>query len=442
MRSVFLLVLLLAPSIASANGAYSHAHISQLAVQMLEPGPLRDLLSDPELAPIYEAGSLFPDSGYAVSDDYGELAHWEPFLSAYVAWLRAEYAGDYGSDAARQHLAFMLGIASHGMADQSYDTMLLARVFEVDGPESSEAPIDQYADYFIVVDEGIVFTVDAWAPYGDLPEIIASASGGHVVTEQLLMDGMSRMAAVTQIQSSARRSSPYYAAWEHYPFLGTYVYDAAVRGSLPWLAALITRYWEVVWARLHGTNDVDRDLVIQTVPEDGGVNWPIDRSESAAWSRIGVFFGYGVDRDATTPLVTMTDAAGTSVPVTFETPYGGRERSLIYVVPDAALAYDSVYTIEIRAGVTTLSGETTSAPYLFSFRTRCAPDRLADCPPLDPPLVAGPGPERPAPRDAGSADAGSEPASGGCSIAPPRASSGAVLLFVLVALLPRRARTR
>lgn len=140
------------PSVASANGAYTHAHISQLAVERLEAGALRDLLVDPAMPPYWQAGSLFPDSGDAVSDDHGELAHWERFLGAYIAWLRARFAGDYTSEDARRHVAFLMGIASHGMADQTYDTTLLARAFEVDGPESSEAPVDQYADYFIVID--------------------------------------------------------------------------------------------------------------------------------------------------------------------------------------------------------------------------------------------------------------------------------------------------
>ncbi len=448
MRRLLVLASILAyTATASANGAYSHVHVSQLAVPMLPPGELRELLEDPALVPAYEAGSMFPDSGYAVSDDYGELAHWEPFLGAYIEHLRAKYAGDYSSMEARMQLAFLLGVASHGMADQSYDTTLLARAFEIDGPEPEGISVDQYADYFIVIDEDVVFTVDAWAPYGDLPAVIEDASGGHVVTEALLMDAMSRMEGVTRLQSDLRVvRGLYWTAWEHFPFLGTHIYDPEAVGSLPWLASLVAAYWQVVWRRLHATDDPNTDLVIRTVPEDGGVNWPVDRSESEAWGRVAIWFGYGVDRDTTTPLLTMRDASGAVVETRFETAYDGRDRNLIFLAPTATLAYDSEYTVEIGAGVATLSGEVTTEPTAFSFRTRCAPDRLEDCPPLDPPLVTGPIPMRPTPPDAGpprdaGSDAGVSAPVGGCAIARTRSPSS-VLLLLGLALLLARARRR
>jgi hypothetical protein len=432
----------LACASASANGAYTHIHISQLAREMLEPGPVRDLLSDPALELAYEAGSMFPDSGYAIGDDYGELAHWERFMSAYVAFLRARYAGDFSSSRAREHLAFMLGVGSHGMADQSYDTTLLQRSFEVDGPESEEAPVDQYADYFLVANEGVVFTVDAWAPYADLRAVIADA--GHEVDEATLTDGMNRMSGITRVQSDPRiAGNAVWTAWEHYPFLGTHLYNEEAIGSLPWLASLVARYWEVLWRRVHEQDDVDQDLVILTIPGDGAENFPIDRSETLAWARIGIFFGYGVVRDDTTPHISLRDPEGELVPSSFATPYNGQDRSLIFVEPDAPLAYDTVYTVEVDAGVSTISGETSTEPFLFSFRTRCADDRLADCPPLEPALVTGPIPERPRPRDAGppvTPDAGGVDGGGGCAIG--RARSAHALSFVAIALVFAALRRR
>ena len=421
MRRLLVLLLWSIPASASANGAYTHVHMSQLARDMLSPGELREVLDAERRA--LEAGSMFPDSGYAVSDAYGELAHWERFLDAYVRYLRVTYDGDYTSPEARAHVAFLLGVASHGMADQSYDTTLLARSYEVDGPEDPDAPVDQYADYFLVVDEGLVFEVPAFAPYEDLPAVIRDASGGHEVSPSTLMDAMRRMETVADLQTNERIASRlYWDAWASYPFLGTHVYNPRAVGSVTWTAALIAEYWRVIWARLNAADDPDADLVIRTVPEDGGENWPVDRSESEAWGRVAIWFGYGVDRDQVSPRVTLTDAGGAAVPVRFETAYGGRERNLLFVVPEETLAHDTVYTVEVGAGVETISGATTTAPSLFSFRTRCADDRLADCPPLEPPLETGPIPERPTPtRDAGAPprDGGvpAEP-SGGCAASP------------------------
>lgn len=439
----------LAPSIALANGSYTHVHISQLAADTLGPGELATLLASPENRAALEAGSMFPDSGYSIDDPYGELTHWEPFLGAFVERLRATYAGDYSSPEAQRAVAFLLGVASHGMADQSYDTTLLDRAFEVDGPEDSERPVDQFADYFLVVDEMVVFTVEPWAPYAELVPAIAAA--GHTVTEATLTSGVSRMAGVIGVQGNVRiAGNLYWDAWESYPFLGTHVYNLDAVGSVPWIAGLVRRYWEVVWDRLNARDDVDAQLVIQSVPEDGGVNWPVDLAESAAWGRPALWFGYGIDRDQLAPLLSLREAeTGTAVPFTIQTAYGGRDRNLVFLRPDAALAHDTEYTIELAAGVETLDGRTSGAPYLVSFRTRCPPERLGDCPALAPPLVTGEIPMRPARPDAGpGADAGPPPADAGvgapmgrgcgCAAAPPRVGLGAGLLAL--ACLARRRR--
>lgn len=439
------LLLCLAPAVlARANGAYSHVHMSQIAADGLPPGELATLLASSENRAALEAGSMFPDSGYAIDDAYGEIAHWERFLSAFIARLRSVHGGDFSSPEAQRQVAFLLGVASHGMADQTYDTTLLARAFEVDGPENTELPVDQYADYFIVIDQDIVFTVTPWAPYAEIVPAVAAV--GHTVSEATLTNGVGRMAAVIQIQGNPRiAQNLYWDAWAQYPFLGTYIYEPRVVGSLPFVAGLIADYWQVLLDRLHASDDVDAQLVIRTRPADGELNWPIDLEASEAWSRPALWFGYAIDRDQIAPLVTLRDATtGAAVPVTLETAYGGRERNLLFLRPEAPLAYDTDYTIELEAGVETIDGRTSTVATATSFRTRCAPDRLADCPPLEPPLVTGPIPMRPVATDAGpgvdagsAVDAGAGGGGGGCASRPGR-SGGGVLLLALLALVRRR----
>ncbi|MCB9593219.1 MAG: zinc dependent phospholipase C family protein [Sandaracinaceae bacterium] len=439
----------LLPSTALANGAYTHVHMSQLAADGLTSGELATLLAVPENRAALEAGSMFPDSGYAVDDPYGELAHWEPFLVQLVAQLRSTYGGDYSSPEAQRAVAFLLGVASHGMADQSYDTTLLDRAFEVDGPEDPELPVDQYADYFLVIDEDVVFSVEPWAPYAELVPAIAAA--GHTVTESTLLSGVNRMAGVIDVQGNPRFArNLYWGAWEQYPFLGTHIYDVEAVGSVPWVAELVARYWAVLWDRLHATDDVDAQLVIRTVPEDGGVNWPVDLTESAAWGRPAIWFGYGIDRDQLAPLLSLRDATGVDVPFTVQTAYGGRDRNLVFLRPDETLAYDTEYTIEIGAGAQTLDDRTSTEPYLFSFRTRCDADHLGDCPELEPPLVTGEIPMRPERPDAGEApdagvtstDAGAAAPPGddgcGCGVVAPRGGVGGLALLLALGWARRR----
>lgn len=448
------LALLAASQPAAANGALCHIHISQLAYHQLPEGPIRQLLDDPEMLEACERGSMFPDSGYAAGDGYGEFSHWEPFYEPYMQFIRAEHAGDLSSREARLKVAFLLGMMSHSIADQVYDTTLLERSFEVDGPEPEDISVDQYADYFVVIDQGIVLQPTAGGPYPSLGAVIREQMGRPDFDESILENGMELMAMGIRAQGLLLAKGSYLTAWEHFPFLGTHIYNPQAVGSLPWLGELVAAYWQSVWARAHDTDNPDAHLVVRTIPEDGGVNWPIDDSETVAYSRIGIVLGYGVEASKTFDLITLSSAIGEDIPVDFGTPYGGEDRSFLFLSPKSPLAYDTEYTVKIAAGVTSLGGEVTNEPYMFSFRTRCADDKLDECPPLDPPLVTGdipdslPDPEADAGTDAGGDEggvpvAGAAPTDGGsgcgCRLAPPlRWSLAWVSVLPLFGWLVRR----
>ena len=454
----------LSPSRASANGAYSHIHISQLAVAELPPGPIRDLLQDPLYIPMYEAGSMFPDSGYAANSPYGEEAHWPPFVRAYQEWLIEEYQGDFSSPEAKERLAFFLGFASHGVADQTYDTMMLARSEEIDGPV---ADVDTEADYFIIVDHDVQLYTQAWAPYEPLPGIFADSvmyganpAVGSIDTSTL-ESGMGRMGFVIFIQRRAAYGG-YLHAWNTYPWLGTHIYNPDAHGSLPHLAKLVAKSWQALYRRVQGVASMDTDLVVATVPEDGAMNFPVDPAESRTLTQLGVLFGYGIKRDQLQPLMRLVDENGDTVPTTFHTPYNTGIAFFTMLRPSQALQYDHQYRVEISAGVENLTNETNSVPYTFTFRTRCADDALADCPPLPPPLVTGPIPtEVPAipEMDAGvdqgltSVDQGVDQGTsalptggGGCHVGPAGSDDGlpwlGLLLLGGVLRRARRARSR
>ena len=426
---------------AFANGSLSHVHISEVAVAALAPGELKSLMMVPANTEAYRAGSMFPDSGYAIDDAYGESAHWSPFLMAFLEDIKMRYGGDYGSAAAQREVAFLLGVASHGLGDQIYDTTLLARAFEVDGPEDSTKPADVYADYFLIVDQAASEGVEAWAPYSMLPRNFASVDG-HEVSEETLMRGMQRMQAVIDLQLLVANSL-YFDAWAAYPWLGTHIYNASAVGSLPWTGELVARYWNTLWRRLQGSIDLDRDLLVATHPEDGSVNCPVASDERGALGKVALVLGYGTSRGRLAERIIMRPVGGESIDVGLETAYDGEDRNLFFVIPDADLAFDTEYEVLIAAGLETLSGDTTREVLEFSFRTRCAPDRLEDCPELPPGLVTGEIPSRPSRlQDGGGQDAGTVEASsgggcGGCSLArlpdtePPWIWGGLALALLL-----------
>jgi len=386
MRRTFLavcLIALFAPASVRANGSYSHIHISQLAVEKLPAGALRSLLEDPVSVPTLEAGSMFPDGGYAVGDDYGEHAHWSPFLNAYVTYLRDKYAGDYSSVAAKEEVAFLMGIASHGIADQTYDTTILARAFEVDG---DPANVDQEADYFIVIDQNVLLYTQAWAPYSDLVTVFLDGIG-YNVTEATMTAGMTAMEAAIALQRTTALQQ-YHAAWQHYPWLGTHIYDEDAPGALPHLAELVRRHWQVLWKRLQFNEDFDQDAVIAFVPEQWQEAFPADTSGGAANFRIGVLFGYGVSRAQASPFIDLLDESSNSVPFTLRTPYNGDIRNYMWLEPSSPLANDHEYRVVIGAGIENNNGDVTTVDRVLTFRTRCVSPGPG-CAEIPPPLTTG-----------------------------------------------------
>ena len=111
---------------ALANGQTTHMWISHEALEVLPEGDLKSFLEKPEHVAALENGTMFPDGGYAVGHPYGETAHWEPFQGLYRDWILDNFDGPLDPQAG-EYVAFYLGMASHGMADQVFDALYMER---------------------------------------------------------------------------------------------------------------------------------------------------------------------------------------------------------------------------------------------------------------------------------------------------------------------------
>ena len=89
---------------ALANGQTSHVWITEQAVPLVTDPELAELLTRDDLRVALVSGTMFPDGGYAVDHPYGEEAHWEPFQTAYLEWIRDTYGGPPWSDDAARHI--------------------------------------------------------------------------------------------------------------------------------------------------------------------------------------------------------------------------------------------------------------------------------------------------------------------------------------------------
>ncbi len=210
MKSPLLFLLLAAsallPGRALANGQTTHVYITLDALERLPPGEVRDLLTRPELRDPLVNGAMFPDGGYAVGDGYGELAHWEPLQQAYLGWIRETYEPPYDVGEAAEHVAFLLGLGSHGMADEVFDAqfMELSRRYD-DGWTSGVSDLDTASDVLHAAATGGVQAPQEWAPYDVLAELFATELG-YDVSPETLADGQGLLFAALAYTEWARTS--------------------------------------------------------------------------------------------------------------------------------------------------------------------------------------------------------------------------------------------
>lgn len=391
-------LLLSYPGVTHANGIVSHIHISNLARELLPAGDLQDLLDDPEVYEPYRAGSIFPDTGYGADDPYGEMAHWEPFTDAYIQYIRETYPPPFDSPEARRHVAYLLGSASHSMADQWFDSLFMARVTQIDG--SSDA-LDSGSDPWLIVEHDPDARIEGWVDAPTMNEIFLTYLDYEPGVETIEY-GMDRVVqGINALYFFAE--DLYEVNWLMMPWGATHYHMAeGAPGSLPHIAEVVALYWQVIWERLHGTDEPD-DSFLMTWPPDGYQNFEVDHE--LIETRIAVGFGHGVTGDSlTAENIRIVDADGVEVPLRSRFIYGG-PGNVVLVRPQEILEYDSEYSVELDEGLALMDGRNLTTPVTFSFHTRCSPDRLEDCPPLPEPWVA-PDEAPPIPTDAGPTDAG------------------------------------
>lgn len=359
--------LLLAPSFASANGNVSHQWVTQAAAEQTPAeGSLRDLVGDEALREILHTGTMYPDWGYTPGAsteerEAGESSHWEPVQDGYRQWIMENYAPPW-SDEARQHLAFYLGLSSHGMADQTYDAMFFERSrFFMPGDHSD---FDQDTDVMWAATTGPGVPPKVWVPAAPLIDLFASLVGVTIVeadmTQQLGFVGV----GISGVNLLAEDPAQVASAEADYPWAAMHDDDSAIPGNPPHEAEIVRRYWRSNWALLHG--DAIPRSVLWTHPADGGANHAQDAASIESW--ISVVFARGLSAPTlAASQFHVLDSTGAEVPIEIDLFYGD-ESHVVHVKPLEDLASDEVYVVEVDAGVATIHGESLEG-FSFTFST-------------------------------------------------------------------------
>ncbi len=357
---------------AFANGQSVHVDITLGARDALADGLLKDFVSDDAVFAALIHGAMFPDGGYAVHDGYGELAHWEPFQSAWLAHVR-ETCGSppYDDVDCKRRAAFLLGMASHGMADQFYDATYqdrAARVYDATS-DWANASMDEATDVVYVAEHGPVDVPDRWLPAEELAPIFGAAVD-HEVTPDTLNAGQDLLeVAIAYVALAAAREDSVATYRAQFPWGTSHLDDATVPGHIGELSVVVARYWEVLWRRLSGDEALDSP-VIYTNPAGGfGHAAGSDDVES----RVSVVMARGLSQAGfDTSGWRVTDEDGAERPFSADL-YYRHASHVVNLAPTEGWSADAAHEVAIPAGMPTFDGAALGGPYTFEFSTADAP---------------------------------------------------------------------
>ena len=352
---------------ALGNGQTSHLWITERALEHVPPGELRDLLSRDDLRPMLRNGSMFPDGGYAVGDGYGEIAHWEPLHNAYMAWILASYEPPWTDEAAR-HIAFWMGMASHGMADQVYDSMYMerARVYDADAPWATES-MDEATDVAFAAEAGAQEVPELWVPADELAPLFLEVAG-HEVAASTIRTGQAMLGfAVYYVGEAAQNPAALAEYQAQFPWATAHQLDELVAGSPPLEAQVIASYWQELWSRLHGEIGLG---VMDQFPRPA--TYAHETSAASIESMVSIVFTRDLADVIQEPgQLVVRDADGAEHAVAVHLFYGSH---VLNVRPVDDWSADAIYEVTTLEALTSFDGIVADDPLSASFTTLLAPE--------------------------------------------------------------------
>lgn len=131
-----------------ASGIATHLIASEEAVKQVNTPALIAILE--KYPDALRSSTSFPDGGYPLDYRWAEPAHWAPFQNAYIQRIRSLCRGKYETNAyCGKLVAHLLGSVGHGFQDQVTDALLLPKIAQEDGTDSTA---DKDIDFFVIAD--------------------------------------------------------------------------------------------------------------------------------------------------------------------------------------------------------------------------------------------------------------------------------------------------
>jgi hypothetical protein len=365
---------------AIANGLSSHLWITFNARTHVVESPLRDLVFDPKYEDMLAGGTMFPDGGYAVGDNYGELAHWEPFQLAYIDWIRSNFSVPW-SEEAKKHIAFVLGMASHGMADQVFDSLYMERARRYDATSDwANKSMDEATDVCFMASVGAQTVPQRWLPVDTLVEIFKD-SASYDVSPTTLNRGQSLVGLAVAVVGMLAKDPEAVADYQQqFPWATTHMQDPMVAGHPAQISTVVASYWMRIWKRLHEGSPVE-DGMLSYMPTDHTIAVATSTESIDAWLTI-VFPAHLKSESIPNDAFEILDEEGQSYDFTTWLFY--RDYShVLHLQPSLRFPQDQELTLHLRKDITNPEGFTITAPWSASFTTKRPVSSTEIEPPVD-----------------------------------------------------------
>jgi hypothetical protein len=289
--------LALAPTTpAGAAGVTTHAWMAAKAIDQVTSPQLKALLKANK--DYVRVGAHFPDSGYALSNKYGEEAHWQRFHDAYAAQILTHtectnLAAPNGPCA--KMIAFLMGMIGHGMGDEVWDWLFEPYVADLNeyytpaslGGYANEGGAETQMDLVAIADFGQ--PTSQMVPFPSHPDILAAfkSVGFTDVDESALSLGQVVMGVVHQAEAAW---APTHIDDLHKAMPWTSHNMVTAPGGVNFAATAIAGSWNAMWGRLLGSQPTTSVSI--TYPANGqlrvpATGWDRDHSPGSARGRGG-----------------------------------------------------------------------------------------------------------------------------------------------------------
>lgn len=368
------------------HGLHGHIHVTGWAIENMPPGELRSIFDDPDVFQAALTGAMFPDTGYApgrddrASREYGEYAHWEPFIERFIEYVRTVHGPPYDTKEKQMLVAFLLGCAAHGLQDELFDSTFLYEVEQRDGAGQDIA--DPGTDGFLVLDGYFRMLPGEYLPVEEVLPLFSEDILGVSVDEQLIRDQVRavRSAYVNETLGTRVAAGFGQRARTQIPWAADNYLDPRIAGSLGAEIVPTMRHMEALWERLHDRFD-ETNLVVHAWPDTPRRLRSAQAGDVASW--VTLVFGKGIAQNRATG--SFVDGVGAPHPFNLRyTRWGGMSR-LVRFQPTADLAPGGTYTVAIEAGAELVDGSQTAFAHEVTFQVACEAEDDPLCPPIDEP---------------------------------------------------------